>query len=516
MINMDDAAVDRTQRISGILAECLQIGFVPQVISSNYFTGYLLPVSSIFEGLKVASEIPLIYFESAVVHELKDIAEELRHFCREIDNSAWIALVVLIGDDSDGVRIRELLERKLRSAYGIDIVLLEKYDLQWMVASNNPKDVLRRLVLDKVDLKILSPFVTRGPVPDHIFFDREREIRQIIEHAVTSSFALTGGRRIGKTSILSALHRNRLPNNGYVSILHDCSTTPLARDFLTSEMDRCTPENSLSGIANYNDLFQVVGNQSESIVILLDEVDPLVITDRQDGWPLFKLLRSLAVAQRLQIVLTGERVLRDVLRSPDSPLFNFTSEILIGPLDFHAASELVTKPMKKLEIKLIKETEIVQRIFELTSGHPNVIQLLCSRIIDRLGDTGNNKVSMDDLNSIISTPEFQIDDFLFTFWDKATPLEKIISMLMAQQPKSYRLNELLKLLKTKSLRPEPEVVSRALDRLVNLRSILNYTQSGYQFATNAFPNVIKNSKIIEDLLLVEISEYSKNPQEKET
>ena len=59
-----------------------------------------------------------------------------------------------------------------------------------------------------VELSVLSPYIVAGAVSDQMFFGREKEVKRIKtvqpdDHAV--SYALVGGRRIGKSSILHKL-----------------------------------------------------------------------------------------------------------------------------------------------------------------------------------------------------------------------------------------------------------------------------------------------------------------------
>jgi len=85
--------------------------------------------------------------------------------------------------------------------------------------------------------------------------------------------------------------------------------------------------------------------------------------------------------------------------------------------------------------------------------------------------------------------------------------------VMAQEAKPYRLQAVLDLLAVHGLQPEPEVVRAALDRLVDLRSILKRSQAGYAFAVESFPRVVADTTTAEDLLIVLKSQYLKNPME---
>ena len=341
-----------------------------------------------------------------------------------------------------------------------------------------------------------------------MFFGREAELRDVLESVGVSSYVVIGGRRIGKTSTLSRLHRVRLLAAGFRTLYHDCSTTPTCDTFLAAAIRDWRPEPPPSAPSTFGDLLQSLP-EDKPLVLLLDEADKLIPADRANKWRLFNVLRAMVNSGRAQVVLSGERTLRDALRDPKSPLFNFANEMLLGPLDFHAVEELVTRPMKQLEIELVDEKAIVDRIWAFTSGHPNVVQRLCRRLIERLNEQGTRRITLDDVNAVIEDPGFQRDDFLSTYWEAATSLEKIISLLMADDEDIRTLRTVRQALAERcNLHPKAREVDDALQRLVDLRSILKRTPTGYEFAVEAFPRVVAGTMTLEDMLEVLVEDYA--------
>ena len=86
-------------------------------------------------------------------------------------------------------------------------LVLDEADVKHLISARQPTRALSDLVLDQVSLTTVSPFFTRGPVPEHMFFGREREINEVRSKLRTHSVALIGGRRIGKTSTLQRIQR---------------------------------------------------------------------------------------------------------------------------------------------------------------------------------------------------------------------------------------------------------------------------------------------------------------------
>ena len=335
-----------------------------------------------------------------------------------------------------------------------------------------------------------------------------KSLRQITEYAASRSFAVVGGRRIGKTSVLTQLHRLRLPSAGFYAVFHDCSSTPTFQDFMDSPLQSCLPE-PLVDVRSLGDLWKVALS-GKPIVLLLDEADKLVVADQEahPKWKLFGALRWLVNSGRVQLVLSGEKSLRSAMLDPTSPLFNLVNEILLRPLDYISLKELVTRPMRLMEIELSDEQLIVQQIFEFTSGHPNVAQRLCHRLIEHLTDEEKRRITPDDVNTIVNMPAFQRVDFLGTFWEAASPLEKIISLLMTNDTSVRTLDSVHQALALRcQLSPKVREVDESLQRLVDLRSILRATQTGYEFAVTAFPKVVAGSMVSTDLISRFVDEY---------
>jgi hypothetical protein len=477
---------------------------------------YSIGVASILGSTSIVPELPVIVSDSEVAsNDIDDILWLLKRVAsrRQKRTAAGYQQVCLVLASQEKLSEQtRRIEDYLRENSASFIVILSTEHVHEIIASADPKRSLRRTILSKVDRLNLSPFITSGPVPERLFFGRESDLRRVAKNARRQSFAVIGGRRIGKSSFLLRLHHVRLPAAGFRTLFYYCSTTPTYESFLAAATGDWRPERPSDAPATLGDLLQSPPTD-KPLVLLLDEADALVPADRTDGWRLFNTLRAMVSSGNFQVVLSGERTLRYALRDPTSPLFNLANEVLLGPLDFHDVEELVTRPMEQLEIQLVDEAAIVRHIWDLTSGHPNVVQRLCHCLIEQLDEQGTHRITLDDVNAVVNDPRFQEEDFLKTYWERATPLEKIISLLMVQQARPHRLQAILDLLAAQDLQPEPQVVKAALDRLVDLRSILKRSRAGYEFAVEAFPLVVANSTTAEDLLIVFKSLYLKNPQE---
>lgn len=467
---------------------------------------YWLDTSTPFSNTRLPTELPLILLhrQELTPKDLEDIGKLISS---KLGQSRHVALLVLFNEGRQLAQCQDIVRAKGYKVLGYDIIVIDRNEMQRLILAQEPQKLLKKMILSQVDLLSVSPYTITGPASDNIFFGRELELRKIVEHARTTSYAIIGGRRVGKSSLLGRLHRLRLPAAGIRSIYHDCAKTPSYQAFLQATIRDWRPEKPAQAAKTFEHLFQEPP-ADKPLVLLLDEADKLIASERQQGWPLFNALRSAANSGQLHVVLSGERTLREALADSRSPLFNFANEIILGPLDYRAITELVTEPMAQLEIKLENKEKIVRQIYDFTSGHPNVVQRLCDRLIQRLNDRGDRQITSRDVLDIIEYPKFQEIDFLQTFWESATPLEKITSLVMAQEPQTCDLACVHQLLKVQAgIQPSVTETKQALDRLIDLRSILSRSQSGYTFAVKAFPQVLAKSTTRKDLLMVLLEAY---------
>ena len=315
------------------------------------------------------------------------------------------------------------------------------------------------------------------------------------------SCAVIAGRRYGKTSVLLRLHGKLLPDLGYRTLYLDWQALNSYDDVMESRMLDWKPEPPTEIPATLGELLKNPP-ADKRLVLLIDEVDRFISVDREADWRFFKVLRTLATNSHIRVVLGGERVLREALGEPDGPLFNFANAIPLGPLDKAAVEQLIERPLKQFGYEIVNEDEVLRRICDFTSNHPNVIQRLCRRLLELNSTRSTHRITTVEVGAVLDDPAFQEEDFLATYWERATPLECIITLLMSEEDCTYQLGTVLELVKYHNIPARPGEVKAALDRLVSLRYILKHSEDGWEFAVKAFPRVLAKRTTASDLLLV--------------
>lgn len=465
----------------------------------------LLDISSFMHGLDFPHYLPFLVFPKHDIRD-EDIANILEALT--VGQAHRLSALLILPDDPILAHQWKSKCDQLREVYAIDLVPLQFKDFLRLFYAVDPKSTLRRLLLSHVDLRRVSLFRTRGPVSDSNFFGREPELRAITENIGSSSFAVIGGRRIGKTSILKRLERVRLPAAGFRVLYHDCSYTPSEQELIQAVVkDKNWFGKSFENPpTSFAEVIQVLTN-NKSVVILLDEADKLIEPDRESNYHLFNTLRAASNMGQCQFVLSGEQVLRSETGNPNSPLYNFVNEILIGRLDFETVYELVSRPMQQMEIELVDPDKIINSIWKFTSGHPNIVQQICQHLVNTLNQRGDRIIKVSDVESLISKPDFLRRDFLNIYWERATSLERLCCLIMASHKSVGTLDTVHKHLNAQNVLASLDEVDDALERLVDLRNILRRTDEGYEFSVMAFPEVIAKTHRLDDLIALNRAAY---------
>jgi hypothetical protein len=288
---------------------------------------------------------------------------------------------------------------------------------------------------------------------------------------------------------------SRLPELGFRTVYIDCATATYD-GFMNQPINTWAPDVPENAPKTMNDLLQGQIPTDKHLVLLLDEADKVIPKDRENHWDLLNNLRGKANAGLMSFILCGERTLQGSLHESGSPTFNFANEIILGHLNRQAVYGLVTEPMKLLEIQFSEETRIVDAIYDFTAGHPNVVQRLCYRIIERLNEQQSRKITIDLVNQIIEDPNFIQRDFLETYLAQTTVLEQMCVYFMAANLHIRTLQQIYERFTERSMQVTLNEIETTLQRLVSLRGILITTQDGYDFAIDAFPVIISKSKRI--------------------
>jgi hypothetical protein len=447
--------------------------------------GYVVKAATL--RLNLPPRFPIIFIRRREFSS-KDV-DDLSNFMGIMNMTSFFALLIDLNDYPDSLEKRKNLRLLVQESIH-DFIVLNGTDLRHIIMAKNPERRLIDIVLGQVDLTVVSPYVTSGPVPENMFFGRDNELKTITRKIKDASFALVGGRKIGKTSTLSKVYRTLAETMDHYPIYLDCQSVQDYRAFfeavsaiLEVRLPDPNPENFRQMVT------ELAGEWKRgTIVILLDEVDALLQHDLQNQETLFRVFRALSQEAKCRFVFCGERVLNGRLHAPDSPLFNFCDVIRLSYLDRKSARRIIKDPMADMGIEFEDVDATVMRVMDLSSCHPNIVQYICQQLIQAINMRGSRQVKLADLTAVAQSGTFR-EFFVEVTWGNASALEKMISLLMIdhQSTPLSRLNRALANLKISATHRQVEAAMQAL----YLYSIAHKESQGYVLDNRMFPVIVR-------------------------
>jgi hypothetical protein len=386
------------------------------------------------------------------------------------------------------------LARRLTSQQRSQLVVIGRTEVIEILLRHKigARSYLYSLILRDVDLSIISPFVIKGPTPSSMFFGREMEIRQIIEQIQHQSFALIGGRRSGKTSILRRLN-DQIPEK-YPICYIDCQDHPDRLDFLGFLHSLTKPELRVSRHPSISQagrilrafLYSQFGERFG--VLLMDEVDDLFAADAEAekyAHVISRALRSVSQSGTASIVVTGERILYSLTRDTGSPHWNFCSPVRIGSLGEEPARRLLREPLRALGIEITNEA--LDLALKQTAKHPNLLQYIGTELVKLRAPQSRTgllpKVNLADLEPITQAPQYR-NEFVNTFWSQSRALEKIVSVSLKSIAPTSR-EDIARTLAELGVHVQTDAILASLSFL-ELYGIASETDDGYILNHPAF------------------------------
>lgn len=452
-------ALDALVRALGVALDVRETTVVPRIAPDLRLVIYKLPAFR----LKLPPPSCAVLFLCSN-RNAAEVTEEVQRAIAPLPLEEPFAFVVNVTGRSD---IDEIVEPLRRADF--TILVLGEADIKHLIGARLPTRALSELVLEHVSLTTVSPFYTRGPVPEHMFFGRDRETSEVRSKLRTHSVALIGGRRIGKTSTLQRIQRLLKPvDSEYVPYYLDChgATNYEALFWLISrrwEVDipaQASPVQFEEVVS-----FLTARHPRKNIAILFDEVDSLLLFDRQadNHETLFRTFRSLSNEKRAQFVFSGEKWLMRAITDAYSALFNFTQAVRLEPLPPKVVHHLVAEPFEMLNVWIEESEQLINRIYQISAGHPNIVQMICQAMVEELDQTPQNAglLTLEHLDKATSRRTLQ-EEIVQTIWGQMTPLARLVTLLWPEGARFLTLTEIEALLRDESI---PQIPPDRLERV---------------------------------------------------
>ncbi len=285
-------------------------------------------------------------------------------------------------------------------------IIINTNSINAIINHNNPKRYLQDFLRSQVPLRFLSPYDPNQPVTGSQFYGRESECNLILTHD-KSSFAVYGGRMIGKTSLLKEVRRRLITKIlpieqtkrvfwfdfwGYQG--EEIFFEDVVRHFGEGFPKLVRPD-----FASYFPRFieRMKSVHGGPIIFFLDEVDDLIQYERHTNYHLLGLLKRIAQAGDCRLIMAGFRLLNEELNRHDTPL-NFLRRLHMGNLKRDQTISMFRDPMNSLNISI--ENGVIPQILSDTGGHPQLLQLFGQTFIELLDLSGERCITMNHVRKV--------------------------------------------------------------------------------------------------------------------
>lgn len=308
-----------------------------------------------------------------------------------------------------------------------------------------------------------NPYVTGNAVGNSPAFvgraDVLEEVLRVLSHSTNNAIVLYGQRRIGKTSVLKELEA-KLPQKGdYIPVFFDLQDKAqktlgellkeLARKItdVLVKLNKANrnpgpphlepdPETAFHSTWLPNLLKKLPSNKS--LVLLFDEFDVLdAPAAKQAGATFFPYLRVNLLTlntKRLNFVFViGRRI--DDLNQVALSVFKTANPKRVSLLSEEDTVKLICLSQENKTLEWKKEA--IDKVWQLTSGHPYLTQVLCSQVWHKLRNNGPREaipaVTSEDIEEkIIEKTVEASETALEWLWDGLGPAERVVASALAE------------------------------------------------------------------------------------
>lgn len=263
-----------------------------------------------------------------------------------------------------------------------------------------------------------------------------------------SSF-ITGQKRVGKTSLARAVERKIKETNPKYEILYleygqysrmDPVDTVEAlgqelADFLIGFLPASVlPSKDLNfrgSIAPLNKIADILAKElpDKRFIFILDEFDEIHPEMYRFGAlaeTFFANLRTLSAKKNIAFLLVGGEKMPFVMSAQGDQLNKFVSEALdyfVRGDEWDDYKELVIRPVRD---QIAWSDTAVQRVFDLTNGHPYYTKLLCARVLANAVRERDSEITESDIKYCTNKLVAELDSNAFAhLWKDGISEERI-------------------------------------------------------------------------------------------
>ncbi len=287
---------------------------------------------------------------------------------------------------------------------------------------------LKRFLQLSLPWTFANPYVGRQmqPAPVEMRYGRKDDLRQLLTMR-NGAAIIFGGRQLGKTTLLSEakrqFHNPAARQHAYIQGMDgNMDRTKLSRDMHGNVAQKVwdtiirsavnadlikEPERGISPaekIQLLRDYFQ--RGTAHSLMICLDEIDPILALDAANNFSIFREIRALMNESNghFKVIIAGLENVRRFADAPNYPLTQMGSAIQVSIMNPTDALQLIREPLAYLGYEF-ESPLLMNRILVETNRHPGLIHIFCHELVkakaaNSKGKVGSVLISQTDIDLI--------------------------------------------------------------------------------------------------------------------
>lgn len=351
-------------------------------------------------------------------------------------------------------------------------------------------------------MRPFNPYIVGNPIKDQSgFFGRQdifREVMQVLRQRESNAIVLYGQRRIGKTSVLLQLEKRLAHEHEFSSVYFDlqdkaAKSLPEVLFELSQHISKTTGHAvpKQSDFDRMDDYFRSTflpeiaeKVASGGLVLLFDEFDVLDSPMRtQASETFFPYLRQwMTDVQNVKFIFVIGRRPED-LSVRTMRAFKDIQSTRVSFLTKKDAEDVIRQSEKDGNLEWKKDA--IQRVIELTHGHPYFTQLLCSVVWENAHEKESlaaTAISESDVEKAVPQAlKFGANAFNW-LWDGLPPAERVVMAAMAEvKEEVITQDKLIEVLNQSGVRLVARELEFAPETLIDWELLIEL-EGGYRFA----------------------------------
>ncbi|MDX8126444.1 RNaseH domain-containing protein [Methylomonas sp. OY6] len=343
---------------------------------------------------------------------------DIRQLLQEIGSSPTIVLA----------RTHLSMQKRAKVSGNSPVVLVDDNLIAY--AALHPSERLQILIKIGILTFTTNPYddYNTKPVPTEMFFGRQEELTRL--RGVKGLAVLYGGRRLGKSSLLSQIEQESRNSPGQEAVYVSMDTVDTAGEYVMSAWEfiyrallnrkliqsiGITPKH-WKPILQHIEKELIESSKLKSLFLLIDEADNLMGCElrrksNEDSFvrSLIQLTDNVKDTCNVRMVIAGLHNMTRMANDENS-VFGKAEPIALKPFssadDVQRGIRLITKPLAAMGYIFGQGAEdLPLRILSVCNFYPAFVQLYCKRLVERLQNNRQDKrppieISDEDLNAV--------------------------------------------------------------------------------------------------------------------